>query len=300
MAQIALLFTCVIWGSTFFSQQIGVLAIGDNPLAACLFLALRFTTATLLMALVMPKCLKALDRRTVRDGIVMSIPFALGFATQLSGLRTTTPTLSAFITNLSVVLTPMLGVLFFREKVGRALLLGVVLSLAGLAILTDPFGGGIGPGEALTLACALLFSVYVHLIDIFTKRSSPQGLTFVVFVCTSLFMWATLAVMPDGRVLLAQLPAHLRNIDVVWPALYNAVFASVIAINLLHHFQRKVTPTRAAVIYVSEPVFAAVFAAVIVDEHMTAAKIAGGAVIVLGNLVCEAVGRARGRSPVAA
>ena len=94
MPQIALLLVCVIWGSSFFSQQIGVKAVGDNPLAACFFLAVRFVSATILLSLFVPKVFRSLDRQTVRDGFVLSIPFSIAFVAQVTGLQSTTPTIS--------------------------------------------------------------------------------------------------------------------------------------------------------------------------------------------------------------
>ena len=70
MPLVALFLVCAIWGSTFFSQQIGVKAVGDNPLSAVMFLALRFTTATVVMAIIFPQVFRRLNRQTVRDGVI--------------------------------------------------------------------------------------------------------------------------------------------------------------------------------------------------------------------------------------
>jgi drug/metabolite transporter (DMT)-like permease len=78
---------------------------------------------------------------------------------------------------------------------------------------------------------------------------------------------------------------------VTWTVVYNAVFCTVVAISILNRFQRDIAPTRAAVLYTLEPVFAACFAVAFVAEPMTLRKILGGAIIVGGNLVCELVGR---------
>jgi drug/metabolite transporter (DMT)-like permease len=72
------------------------------------------------------------------------------------------------------------------------------------------------------------------------------------------------------------------------------VACSLVAITILNRFQRDIAPTRAAVLYTMEPVFAAVFAASFVGEEMTPRKLLGGAIIIGGNLVCELVRRRGG------
>jgi drug/metabolite transporter (DMT)-like permease len=60
---------------------------------------------------------------------------------------------------------------------------------------------------------------------------------------------------------------------------------------VLNRYQRDIPATRASVIYMIEPVIAALFAVMVDGEPMTARKVLGGAVIVAGNLACELMGR---------
>ena len=52
-------------------------------------------------------------------------------------------------------------------------------------------------------------------------------------------------------------------------------------------FQRWTTPTRAALIYTLEPVFAAVFSIWLMDEWLTPVGWAGGVLIVVGMCIAE-------------
>ena len=51
--------------------------------------------------------------------------------------------------------------------------------------------------------------------------------------------------------------------------------------------QKYTPPTRAALIMQSEPVFAALFAWLLIGERMVAKQFAGAALILLGILVCQ-------------
>jgi drug/metabolite transporter (DMT)-like permease len=298
-ATIWLLLMCVLWGSSFFAMQLGeaglAKAVGTaaSPTA---FLFLRFLVATALFPLVFPRVLRALTWRVTGYGLLLAVPFYAAFLFQVTGLQSTTPTVSAFITNLSVVLTPILGGLFFRERMRWSTLAGVAVALVGVFVMTNPAGGGFGLGEVLTLGCALAFSVQIQLTNIVTRRADPEGVTFVMFLAAVLFSGITLAAMgvAPGAVV-----RSVREPDVAWTSVYTAVACSLVAITILNRFQRDLAPTRAAVLYTMEPVFAAAFAAACVAEPMTARKILGGAIIVGGNLVCELVGRRTATDPAA-
>ena len=51
--------------------------------------------------------------------------------------------------------------------------------------------------------------------------------------------------------------------------------------------QRYTTPTHTALIFVAEPVFAAVFSVLFANEHLTARMLAGAILIVLGMVISE-------------
>ena len=56
-------------------------------------------------------------------------------------------------------------------------------------------------------------------------------------------------------------------------------------------FQPKVEPTRAALIYTTEPVFAALFSWLLFAERLPATGWLGGGLIVLGMVLAETAGR---------
>jgi len=76
--------------------------------------------------------------------------------------------------------------------------------------------------------------------------------------------------------------------------LYLAFFASTVAIFVQSKYQRETTPTRAAIIFTMEPVFAALIAFLALRETMGTIEAAGAAVMVAGLLFSELSGL-RGR-----
>ena len=285
-ATILLVATTVLWGSSFFTMAWGIEGIARQVGAAAapaVYIFLRFLVAAVLQAIVFHRSLAGLNGRVLRAGMILAVPFYAGFILQATGLSSESTSVSAFLTSLFVVVTPLLGRLFFRETIAGSTLLGAGVSLAGVYVLCDP-AGGMGRSEILTLLCAIAFAFQIQLTNVVTKSHSPEAMSFVQFSCAVLLSGVTIVAMgvPPGAVV-----RSLREPHVAWTVVYTAVACSVVAIGVLNRYQRDISATRASVLYMMEPVFAAFFALLFTGEAMTARKWIGGGVIVGGNLLCE-------------
>ena len=289
-ATILLFATTILWGSSFFTMAWGIEGIARQvgALAApSVYIFLRFLAAAVLQGIVFHRALAGLNGRVLRAGVILAIPFYAGFILQAMGLSSESSTVSAFLTSLFVVVTPLLGWLFFREKIAGSTLLGAAVSLAGVYVLCDP-AGGLGRSEVLTLLCAVAFGFQIQMTNLITKSHSPEAISFIQFFCAVLFSGITIVAMgvSPGAVV-----RSLGEPRVAWTVVYTAVACSVVAMGVLNRYQRDISATRASVLYMMEPVFAAFFALLFTGEAMTGRKWIGGAIILGGNLLCEAIGR---------
>ncbi|MNC68487.1 EamA-like transporter family protein [compost metagenome] len=82
------------------------------------------------------------------------------------------------------------------------------------------------------------------------------------------------------------LPTHLAASG-VRAVVITAVLATAFAFWVQTRFQQRTTPARATFIYNLEPVFAAVFATLILNESLSPTVFLGGAIIVLGIALSE-------------
>ena len=119
-ADLLMLLTAMIWGSSFVAQRLGMDAIGPF-----LYTGLRFALATVvLLPLVVllsrragGKAPQPINRGLLLGGTVMGLALALGINLQQVGLLFTSVTNSGFITGLYVIVVPLLG-LFLGHKTG--------------------------------------------------------------------------------------------------------------------------------------------------------------------------------------
>jgi drug/metabolite transporter (DMT)-like permease len=194
-------------------------------------------------------------------------------------MKFTTASKSAFITGLMVVFTPIFQLIIERKapKIGN--IIGVVLVAIGLYLLTSPKGAEFNIGDALTLVCAVLFSIYTVYLGVYGKDHDPAHLTFIQFVSTTILAAMAIPFLET---------AHLNmTFNFLLNLAYLAVMPTVVALYVMAKYQKYTTPTRSAIIYSMEPPFAALFAFFIIGEQIGMIGAVGGILILLGLIVSE-------------
>jgi drug/metabolite transporter (DMT)-like permease len=268
-ADAALVVAAFFFGTTFLVVQDAVDKADPVP-----FLAVRFLIGGAALAL-----LGARRRRTtgeLRHGVAGGVALLVGYVLQTVGLQYTTPSTSAFITYLLVVFVPIITFVALRRRPHPLTLVGLVLAVAGLVLLTGGADMSLGRGEVLTLGCAVAFAAHIVILGETADRHDAIRLTCVQVTTVGLACLAV-SVVAGGLAM----PAT------AWAAAaFTGIFATALAFFAMVWAQRVVSPSRAALILLLEPVFAALLAWVTGDE-MTAATLAGGALILGAVVVAE-------------
>jgi len=277
----ALILAALLFGVTFPLVHD---ALGDvEPFA---YLLVRFAIALLALgpfAIAIGRRLPAAERRLlVRTGIVAGVLLVGGYAAQTIGLQTASPSTSAFITGLYVVLTPIVESIVRRRVPPPGVIIGILLATAGLYLLTGA-DLNLGTGELWTLGCAVLFALWIVYQGEYAERVHPIPYTTVQIIVVTVVCAPATAAQGVGTFTGLALFA----------AAFTGIACSSIALSLQLYGQRHIAASRAALILLMEPVFAAI-AAFVDGESFGADKLAGAAIILVGILVSElAPGRAR-------
>lgn len=276
-AEILLVVTTFIWGSTFVIVKGALLDASPFP-----FLAIRFILAGLLMWLVMGR--GRLDRQALVPSLVLGILLFAGFAFQTWGLTSTTPSKSAFITGVSVILVPLIS-LFHGYRLRAANLSGAGLGLLGLYFLVLPSGlGAVNRGDLLTLFGAISFAVHIVLVGAYTHRFSFQHLAPGQILVVGIV--ATLAV-PIGPAWVVHWSGRL-----IFALAVTAIFATGFAFGIQVWAQQYTPPAHTALIFALEPVFAALTSRLVIGEHLGGKVLVGSALILAGMVISEMWGGA--------
>lgn len=257
-----------VWGAAFT-----VIKVALDDASPMVLLACRFTLATLLLGF----AVRGLGRRELRAGVLVGVLFFLGFVFQTNGLAYTTPSRSAFITALTVPLTPLIVFAVHREMPRPAVIGGVMLAVLGALLLTDPTGGGLNVGDLLTVGSAAAFAGQIVAGGHFVRTVAPHRLLLVELALTALLSTALAPVIDR--------PPRLD------PSLLLAASLAFLSVTAVGTFwiqlraQQIVSPSETALVFSLEPVFAALVSWVVFRETLGAVQWLGGGLILAGMLL---------------
>jgi drug/metabolite transporter (DMT)-like permease len=225
--------------------------------------------------------------RAVRPGIVLGALLFLGYALQTAGLARTTATNAGFITGLYVVFTPVIALVVLRQPTGPVAWAAVGISVVGLALLSVESLDTLAPrpGDLLVLASAVAWAAHVVGVGRFTGRYSNAGLALSQMAVASAFHLGGTFIVGTGLQ-----PSEAAS---AWTMLFlTGVLGSGVAFTIQVFAQRRLTPARAAIILAGESVFAALFAALWLEERLLAHQWAG-AVLTVSAMVLSEIGSRR-------
>ncbi len=143
-----LVFVTMIWGSTFLIVQQTIRLTGPFT-----FLAMRFGIGALVLAVIFHKRLRHITSAEIFTGSLIGLFLFGTYALQTTGLQYTTSSKAGFITGLYVPLVAILAVPMLRQKPTLGSMLGVIFSVAGLALISvnSSFQFTFGLGEFLVM-----------------------------------------------------------------------------------------------------------------------------------------------------
>ncbi|HEX2163908.1 MAG TPA: DMT family transporter, partial [Thermoanaerobaculia bacterium] len=279
-ARAALLFAAVVWGATFVVVE---RAIDDLPVLH--LLALRFTLgAALLLPLALRRGGAAGLRAAARDGAVVGVALFAGFAFQTFGLLWTTPSRSAFLTGVSVLLVPAFAWMAGGGRPRPPTVVAVLAAAAGMWVLFQPFSGAadalaFNRGDALTLGCAAAFAVHVLLVERAVARHRVTPLAVTQFLVVAAFAAPSLALDPPA--------ARAFTPAAVGAVLVTGVLGTAAAFACQLYAQRRLPATEVALMLSLEPVVAAATSILVGREELSVSLVAGGALILAGMLLVD-------------
>ena len=276
LVDLSLVVVCLIWGATFILVK---QALPD--ISTLLFLTLRFTAAAFLLALIFRKQFRAPNLRpSLRAGFLAGLCLFSGYVLQTFGLKYTSASKTGFITGLYIPLVPLFSGLIYKKIPQISEIFGVLTAFAGMALMTIQTDLlEVNQGDLLVAGCAVVYAFHILLLGRFAS-SANLGVLIVTQIATGMgvgaatFWWAE--------------PVRLQWSTNVWVALLvTSLLATALAFSVQTWAQRFSSPTRTALIFSMEPVFAWATSYVLAGELLSRRGTAGAALILAGILLVE-------------
>ena len=298
-----LIVTALLWGFSFpilkaIAMLHELLVPGGNSwFITAWSVAPRFIVSVVVLGAFMGTRLGGITRLEFKQGTGIAFFLTLGLFFQVDGLQHTSASVSAFLTQVYVVLIPLYFAVKWRRWPRRIVIVACALVLVGIAILArvDFSELRLGRGEVETLLGSVFFTGQILWIERprFAANDSLR-MTFVMFV------WLAVVATAAAAVLAPELSALLVPwTDPGWLGLtlVLALVCTLFCFAAMNRWQPHITSTEAGLIYCLEPVSVAVLALFLpglisaltgagyANEELTWHIVAGGALITAANLI---------------
>ena len=269
MPRLALLLTTLIWGATFPATKAALEQI--PPLS---FLFLRF-----LLGAVLVGAWFGLARHRLQGGkavwqasAVATVFLFVGYVLQTVGLHYTSASNSAFLTALYVIFVPLI-----LRRFDRRIVLATAIATAGLWLLVKP-SMSMNVGDLMTLGCAVAFAGHIVCLERYTR----------VFDAPSLLLWqmsaVTLLFVPT--MVWEQAPAGAfapTALLLVGLAVTGGLATGAFAVQMWA--QQIVPAQQVALVFASEPAYAAWLSWYFLGETLDLQGWAGSGLILLAVII---------------
>jgi len=286
IADLSLLIVAMMWGCTFLIVQHAVRVL--PPLA---FNGIRFLGAAVLLALIITFFYRSqwrdISGKMLLHSCLLGLFLFLGYAFQTVGLLYTTTSNAGFITGLSVVFVPFLALLLLKSPISRYTWISALLAAAGLYLLA--FAGTaltLNKGDFLIFLCAVAFALHVAYTGVFAPRYSALPLAAMQMAVVGLLSLLSSLLFEDVGPL-TQVADRLLKPEVIWALLVSIGPTSAFAFWIQTVCQKYTNPSRVAVIFAMEPVFAALTGVTFGGEVLGAAAGLGCICIFAGMILAE-------------
>lgn len=274
LPELVLLGVTIVWGGTFLVTQRALADAGPF-----LIVGMRFGIGALILALLFRRRLPGMTRDEWIGGAVVGGVTFISFASQTAGLQYIPSSTSAFITALYVPIVPILQLVLLRHTPRLAAWLGIAICFAGLMVLSwDGEGIALGLGEGLTLISAVSAAFQIVLISRWVEQADPMRLATVQMAVVSLLSFVAAALTAE--------PLQPPTWSLVLAVLALGSLGSAFAIGAMNWAQKRISATRATILYTMEPVWAGIFGA-LAGEVITGSTLVGSMMILTGVLIGE-------------
>lgn len=272
--ELALIAITFAWGATFWIAQQAVAVSG--PFA---FVAARFGIAAILGAMICGRQLLGLTRHELKAGLLIGTAIFGGYGLMTFGLTSISSSKSAFITAFYVPMVPLLQWVLFKQKPHWGIWIAVAAALCGLLLLNGlgTAASGYGIGEAATSLGAVVMALEIILISRVAPHLGTMRVTVVQLATAALLAMSAMPLVGEAS-----------------PALSGVFVASTVGVGcasaiiqyVMNWAQKRISATKATLIYAGEPVWAGLVGHT-AGEHLPGSALAGALLIIAAGILSE-------------
>lgn len=278
-----LLLTSFFWGATFTIVKDAI-----SHVDVFVFLAQRFLAAFFLL---LPFCLlkrPPLNAQTLKHGLILGAALFCSYAFQTVALKYTSASNTGFLTGLNVAIVPCIGAIFLKQNLAFKVKIAVILSVIGLFLLATGGAWQFNQGDLYAGTCAFFVALHILLTGQYSPRDDFVWLTTIQFGVVAVLSLILSCVRNE--------PVFYIEYEIIWALFVCVFFATIFAFLVQTSMQRYISPTKTALIFCTEPIFAAGWAYFFAGERLGIYGWVGGLFILSGMIIAEAPAKYQARN----
>lgn len=270
-----MILTTIIWGSSFVVMKNSV-----DVLPTFWLLAIRFTAAAVVLALIFLPRWKYFSLRCLFGGTLMGFLLFVAYVFQTFGLERTTSGKNAFLTAVYCIVVPFLYWAIAHERPDRYNILAAVLCLIGIGLVSLSGSFSINMGDLLTLICGFFFAAHIVAVNKFAQEEDIFLLTVIQFLSSAVFAWLAVLIARPA------IPADAFTPGLVGSLAYLSLLATCGAFLFQNIGQKYTPPATAAILLCLEAPFGVIFSIIFANERPTPAMFLGFVLIFI-SVICS-------------
>lgn len=265
LPELALFAMTAAWGLSF----VGVpRVLGGCPVMTSI--AVRTAIGVVCLLALRPRAFAA-TRLEWRAGVLGGLLLAGGYVLQTAGLTVATPGKSGFLTAFYVTLVPAIEAVVYRRLPPGRDLAALGVATAGIAVMVVRSDLTMSYAEAVVAGAALCWAAHIVVVGRVAERVDPLRLAAIQMLVLVVVGAAGAAAQGDAGI-------RWSGELVAWFLFLGAV-TNALGFLVQAWGQKRVPPTRTAVLFCGEPVFAAVFGVWLASETFGARDVVGAALV---------------------
>ncbi len=272
MANFWLVLVTMSWGISYVFLKTASAAIHPFEI-----IALRFTLAGFLCALIFRHRLPKMNKQVLMHGVVLGVIMFFCVVAILFGVQTTEASTASFLTSTAIVIVPVVQAVRHRRLPPKKIILGTLGTTTGIALLSLKGSLALSSGALLCIVSAFLYAAHIIATDTFSHESDA--------ILLGVVQQATMAVMGWGATLLFTTPVVPQGAT-VWGSILGLSFiCGAFAFTFQPLAQSFTTPEHTALIFSMEPVFGSFFAILLLGESLSLQASCGAALVLASVLL---------------
>ncbi len=286
-AQFFLLLNAIFWGSSYIWSK---MLLNFLPAFSILFICAALGLAATF--LLFRRQLGNFSKKIILVSTLISLVSVVSNTFCMLALKRTSGSNTAFIVQLSIVITPVIMAILEKKHPSLRTVLLALSALLGIYLITCAGKGfNINVGDIFALCNAIFFSLFIALQNKFSQVVNPIQFTFIQHL-TNLGAFLVLSmVFESGSITYSNMLSPVFVLLICLNAMVT-IFTALFQSSAIKY----VRPESATVLYAFEPVTTAILGAVLLGEHLTGIASIAGCVLILLTVIVSTVRLSRSSS----